>query len=538
MIMKKYFVILLCTVAFCACTDQVGDLSSLPDDSQAKTINKDALDQVTAQKMFAKILSKAASSSLEVRKFLRKEAIAQFDNDYDVFYPMIKNKIVCNNQSFRDILLSYCKDDKELNQIEQSVPLLNILVPDLSLFWDFNAEKWDVNAKEISVICRNDDDNTLYEDGEDIGNMTAGDIPGFPCLVVKNNERMKVSNVNTRSGEVSYEFISEVFDGSKRKPQTRHYDKDIDLPTEEPNDYVDAEEIEQSVKDAWHEFKDVPNAFQRDYIYYGITKENKPGTLNRLIREKLYRFRINENVYSSMTDQTQDPTLTNTTKEKTQMSNAEIIKNIWTEGNYEFHFKSYIAGENSTNAMETKLAFSVDPRDVFSLAKIHLRHKNSTAFRHSKNFYSVDAKNLRSKWIYPKKNDRDSDDRVFTLPWDLYSKSLSIVMYAEEHDDDQKITQEKTVLSEFVNKADFSLTGSDTVAGIGVVAKLGYGFSSTNSVSKKTTVETTVKSDELGTLFFQFIDPIILGEQDGKYKLYNVSTGKIIVTLLPVDSSK
>ena len=121
-------------------------------------------------------MSKAVSNSLDVRKFLKAEAVAQFDNDYDIFYPLVKNKIVYDNQSLRDILLSYCKDENELVQIEQSLPLLNILVPDLSLFWDFNAEKWNVDDKEVSVICRDDKDNTLYENGENIGKMTTGDI--------------------------------------------------------------------------------------------------------------------------------------------------------------------------------------------------------------------------------------------------------------------------------------------------------------------------------------------------------------------------
>ena len=44
-----------------------------------------------AQLKFAKLLSQAASSNVEVRSFLKKEALAQFDNDYDIFYPMIKD---------------------------------------------------------------------------------------------------------------------------------------------------------------------------------------------------------------------------------------------------------------------------------------------------------------------------------------------------------------------------------------------------------------------------------------------------------------
>lgn len=537
--MKKYFVSLFCIAAFCACTDQVNEFPSQPDGAQSKTIVQAPLDQVTAQKKFAKALSKAVSNSLEVRKFLKTEAMAQFDNDYDIFYPLVKNKIVCDNQSLRDILLSYCKDENELIQIEQSLPLLNILVPDLSLFWDFNAEKWNVDDKEVSVICRDDKDNTLYEDGENIGKMTTGDIPDFPCLVVKNNERMKVSSVNTRSGEATYEFLSDAFDGSKRKPQTRHYEEDINLqPTEDLEAYVNGSEIMESVKNAWNEFKNVPNAYQRDYIYYGITKENKPGTLNRYIREKLYRFRIAANAYSAINDPTQDPTLQNTQKNKGYLTNEEIIQKIWTDGNFEFHFKSYISGEDSKEAMEAKLTFTINPRDAFSLEKIHLKHKNSTAFRQSKNFYTVDANNLRSKWIYPEKSDKNADDLVFTLPWDLYNKSLSIFMFVEEWDKGQTITQEKTVVSEFVNKADFSIEGSGSIGKVSLSTKLGYGFSHTKTVSNKATIQTTVESDPLGTLYFQYNDPIIRDEINGTYKLYNVSSGSVVATLLPVDSSK
>lgn len=90
------------------------------------------------------------------------------------------------------------------------------MVPDLTLFWDFNATTWDTSDKEISVLCRDDKNNTLYENGENIGNMTNGDIPGFPCLVVKNNERWKITSVNTRSGEATYEFISDAFEWEQK----------------------------------------------------------------------------------------------------------------------------------------------------------------------------------------------------------------------------------------------------------------------------------------------------------------------------------
>ena len=52
------------------------------------------------------------------------------------------------------------------------------------------------------------------------------------------------------------------------------------------NKYVSKDVVATAIN-AWREFKNVPNACQRDYIYYGINKTNTPGSLNRNIREKL-----------------------------------------------------------------------------------------------------------------------------------------------------------------------------------------------------------------------------------------------------------
>lgn len=491
-----------------------------------------------AQLKFAKLLSKAASNSIEVRKFLKEQALLQFDKDNDVFYPLVKDKIITEGQTFRDILLSYCENENELAQIEQSQLLLNILVPDLSLFWDFNAKTWDINNKEISVLCRDDKDNTLYEDGEIIGNLPKGEIPGFPCLVVKTNERLKVANVNSRSGEVSYEFISDVFDGTKTStPQSRHSDFDLDWEKAEDLDaYVKGDAVLASVKEAWKEFKDVSEAYQRDYVYYGITKANKPGTLNRNIREKLYRFRIVPAKYGDIADSSNDPKLNNPTQTKRYLTNAELLQQIWTEGNFEFRFKTYVAGEKDKAPMEANYNFSVKPREAFSIEKIHVHHKNSTMFRQSKNFYSVDVNNLKSKWIYPETLEKESRKvPVFLLPWDLFSTSFSIHMFVQEYDPEQVQEVTRTVVNSFTNKADFALDGSGTAAGIKIGAKLGYGFSYTTTTTSSTKVTTTLGSDDLGTLSFFFSDPIIKHELNGTYDLYNVSSGSVEATIMPMD---
>lgn len=534
--MKKLLFIFMGILGLFACT-QEDELNSISDEPNTQIAE---LTTVEAQTRFARLLSQAASNSREVREFLKTEAVRQFDNDYDVFYPLVKDKIVTGNKTFRDVLLSYCQVPNELVEIEQSQLLIDILIPDLTLFWNFNAEQWDINGDEVVVLCRNDQNHTMYENGENIGQVEKGDIPGFPCLIVKNNERLKVKSINTRSGEVKYEFINDAFDGSKRVecPVTRHSERDDALePTEDLTKGITADVFTTDVIDAWKEFKDVPGAYQRDYIYYGITKANQPGILNRNIREELYRFRIDESAFLSIADQSgSDPELQYPSQESRYLTNEEILQRIWNDGHFELYFSSYIGTEDGTGAMEHQLPFSVDPRDLFSIEKVHVKHKNSTAFRHSKNFYSVDPKNLKSKWYYPAKH--GLDDRVFTLPWDLYSKSIAIHLFVEERDDVQEFNESRTVVDEFVNKADFSMEGGGSAGEINLTSKLGYGFSHTTTTTNTATVKTSVNSDNLGTLSFFYYDPIIKSESDGLYNVYSVFNGTVAATLLPGDITK
>lgn len=537
--MKKLLLIFASAFLMFACTQEEGVLP----ENEGETPQVENLTTAEAQIRFAKLLSKAASGSTEVRRFLKEEAVKQFDNDYDVFYPMVKNKIVSDGKTFRDVLLSYCDDPKELVEVERSQLLLNILIPDLTLVWDFNADLWNTDNEEIVVMCRDDVNDTMFERGEAIGQVAKGDIPGFPCLVVKNNERVRVKNVNTRSGEATYEFIDDVFDGSKRLegPLTRHYDTDITIDaTEDLDAYVPQSQIPDFCIKAYEEFKNVPNAYQRDYIYYGIDKNNNPGTLNRNIREEIFRFRVDPKAYSLIADQDEDPKLQNYTEHKRQLTVEEIREKIWKQGNFIFDFTSYIAADGSSQAMAVKRTFLVTGREAFSITKVHLHHKNSTMFRESKNFYTVDANNLRSRWIYPKQLQyKSTENHVFLDPWDLYGKSLTIFLFIMERDLSQTETKKQTIVSEFVNKADFSIDGNGTIDKLGLKSKLGYGISYTTSQSSEVTVTTELGSDDLANLSFRYYDPIITNRNSrGDCKLLNMSTGIVSVTLMPVDMTK
>lgn len=93
---NKLFIGMLCAMLFSACTqdDVLGVNEEIP-----TTKTRSVLSTQKAQIKFAKILSKAVSANVDLRRFLKEEAMRQFDNDYDVFYPLVKDKIVTNGKT-------------------------------------------------------------------------------------------------------------------------------------------------------------------------------------------------------------------------------------------------------------------------------------------------------------------------------------------------------------------------------------------------------------------------------------------------------
>jgi hypothetical protein len=75
--MKKLFIIFASMFFMFACTQEKDSLLS---ENEKATAQIPELTTAEAQMKFAKLLSQAASNSVEVRKFLKNEATKQFDN--------------------------------------------------------------------------------------------------------------------------------------------------------------------------------------------------------------------------------------------------------------------------------------------------------------------------------------------------------------------------------------------------------------------------------------------------------------------------
>ena len=130
----------------------------------------------SAQEAFAEVLSKAVSENQNLRSFIHSTALEQFDNDYDVFYPFVKDKIVEGDRSFRDILLEYT-DEASLESIEKTLPKLDILVPDWAWMGCFSINSWDP-SDDIAVSFNKPEGYVgVYHQGEYLGELPDGSFP-------------------------------------------------------------------------------------------------------------------------------------------------------------------------------------------------------------------------------------------------------------------------------------------------------------------------------------------------------------------------
>jgi hypothetical protein len=99
---KSLLFIALCALTF-SCTEDFPENQSAQD-STTPSLKIMSLTENDAKQKFAEILSKAIYENIDLRSFIKDKAIQQFDNDFDVFYPILKNEEVGNSETFRGTL--------------------------------------------------------------------------------------------------------------------------------------------------------------------------------------------------------------------------------------------------------------------------------------------------------------------------------------------------------------------------------------------------------------------------------------------------
>lgn len=480
--------------------------------SQTFNINKENL-----MSEFASVLSKTVYMNKDVRDFLKKEAIHQFDKNYDVLYASVKNNPI-GGTTFRDILIANSSVEF-IETIEKNVPQLNILFPNIS-FFNVSAENYDSSDAELPVAISKKKETTLYFNGECTNHLQKGEVPCFHVLVVNENNRVIV-NKQTRSGSDVYTFISPNFDNT-------HATRANSTPSNNVG--------QKAINAFGYFYKDDNSAYsmslQRDYIYYRMTPTSSRGTLDNNSREYISYIEVNPNAYFQISDSqdgisSTDPYVKNTSvsRKGRDFSQDELIDILWTKGAYNFR----IEVTKSTASEPEVLMVPLKPDEIWNF-NMDRSYRHSTMFRHSKYTYRIDPNKFTAKRYYFSPN-------VLSFgKWDLSTEALTRYVHIEEVDPSTTIetTREyewsKVTTDKFDGDAKLTLgLGSLNVSG-----GVSTGTTTTNTTHEKTTVKVTRQSlsDDLGSVSIYFYDPIIKRKTtDNQYELNEYNTGSVVFAI-------
>lgn len=515
----------------------------------------DLMDYDEAQQQFAQILSSAVASNTELREYIKQQALQQFDNDYDVFYPFVKNEKVSGDETFRDLLLKHCTQEQLLS-IEATLPKLNILVPDFSWVDEscFSVNNWDTESELVTVGYDDRRDNhPIYYSGELVAELDAASFPSFPVLIVKENERMSAS-MATKSGEFQYSFVSPVFDGSRREAKTRGGlwgSKDETLENNEsPNGelwsagynlvpYNELSLISPRSIAAYNEFgTGWNNACQRDYIYYDMSRTNSDnGVLRIHERELLYRFSLTPSALLAVADaEGEDPTGLN---DKMELRNkdlpgcAEAVRRMWANGRYDIRIDYYQLTSDGNLGITGTFVFDIAPEDLIYAEKCY-RNYHWNVLGQSWNTYTIDASCIKPKLYYPSSK---SNSLFVVTRWNLAAASNNMVLRISEFDKEN--TKTETTTASFKLSTNFSFN-SEIGAGIDGI-KLSYGLKSAINpeitITKTLTVVSKEEPDNLGEIILDYADNVVLKAENGGYVIKEYDNGRFRCSVLPIDMS-
>lgn len=489
--------------------------------------------QINSIELFSKILSKAVSNDSNLRSFLKDEAMNQFDKDYDVFYPLVKNKKLADGTSFRDCLLEYT-DEAVLSQIEKDLPLVNILIPDYSWINAFSVTKWDPKDSDVSVAYKHSGEIIVFNNGVKEGILGQNDYPDFPILIVKNNERMRYSSM-TRGSGLSYSFVDDAFDNSKshntRVTSTYYYDTIYDI--DEPDNFLAPSEIPIEVLNAYQEFGNNDYRYQRDNLYFGMTNQSDYGILNTYIREYLYKFRFKTALDGALYDATpqSDPNYADgyfPSKHESKRDSLSLdslrVKDFRIEGNLEMRFNIIYGNANGTTSTNT-ISTSVPVSSLFTYDKIAVEFRHKTWVSPRKYIYTIDANCLVPQWY----------TADIQLPiaagavWNIGNTSTIIKISVEEFDSGE--------ISVSSGSLTFSMSSNTTTENTStngqITTKDSYGTQMTTSQTSSYSYTKTNNSDNLGDALLNYLDPVVLNYENGKYQMYTYDTGTVIMMIIP-----
>ena len=505
--MKKVCFILGAVFCFNACSELEKECL----DSSNLQITRSSIEVSNAELMpeLSKALAKVLNENRDVRELIKQEALKKFDYDYDVLYALVKDVKLGNGNTLKSLLANYL-DENYLSRIENEMPTLTIFVPSLPEH-SFSAESWNVETEIPNVAFRTNETNDITSyDAKGTEYIINDDlIPSYPIVVLKENERVIAAPIQTKSlaspaimatdQGTMLTFISDVFDNRNNKEHESISQKSysfsndkIAFKTSTNIEHVPSEK-EKKIFEAYDHFPD-PNDWQRDYVYYSLTKENTQGSFDLRYKEHLVDFKIIGNAEAALNriaDQTGDPKIDGKWHER-RLAAGRSVMTGWADGEFEFKV-TYCLGGTGPTATSTNTYFRVDPYTLFKLE--------------SEKTYLQDKAHFRLKSV-------EALCVPVNLPlfeWNIRNYSTSITIKIEEEDLSEAIEEENHYASKIAANFTFDALGNVIKNG------LKLGGTKEKDVNNSYKVTTNLKSDDLGTVIVNFGDQIILSKSEKEY---------------------
>lgn len=469
------------------------------DDSCLEKQNKESsiiLDENNAKKEFSLALHKALTGNVELRKFIKDEALKRIDYDYDVLYSLIKDTPLNDGKTVEELFSAYIDLDT-LQAIGKQYPTLTIFVPELPLN-TFSAERWDY-VKENPAVSYISSKHTgdipvILPSGEE--DIIEGDkIPAYPILVVKTNERI-ISNSSLKS--INGNEISLASSGYVNGTSFSFTDKAFDNLHKEKvfNDKDSIEPYMQKIFYAYQHFN--TTGWQRDYIYYNQTPTETDGIFDNKYYEAVVGFEmvpdgigaLEEISGSDETDTYPVPSISG--------NPGRAAGKLWTDGEFEFNVVVTIGSSDaSPNVIVKPLRIKGD--ELFNLT-YEGKNKNDMSY-------------MTLKSATPKRVVLNQT----LFQWNLKSYAPSASISVEEVDDGDLRTSTNTETIEFAGNFSYSPTwGKEYKQGLGI------GGSAKRTLTNTFTVQHTDKSDNLGNFLINFGDPVIVSDKMDSIKYYTI----------------
>lgn len=453
---------------------------------------------ISAQESFAAILAAALKEKPDLRVFIKKEALKQFDRDYDVLVATVRDQEVSGDITFYEILKEYDKES-QLDGILDSQPLLTIFVPNLP---SFSAETWNPQKDEIPFVAVSKPSKGMVKYFAKEGSYEEDEkfLPAFPVVVVKTNERVVLdqgqfdgelnlgADISNNNG-LNLRFASNQFDVALHQNEDEIGNRRT--RTVDPKILAAFEKAKASDCICPH----------RDFIYYDIFEpEGKnEGAFDSRYGEAITAFTF-ENV-----------------------AGIQTATDNWTEGNLELRIRAFFIGGSSTLTSLLKVV-NVPADEVQTITTERRCRTIDFGFISYSRCTDVIVDRRPKRYVF--------NDPVDLVTWEMDQFGSKVKYSIQEFDPSATYTTTETHSTTKAGNFKF-----DATLGKKVKVGAGFGGSVSTTTTKSTTVTYTLGSEELGEAVLDWTDPVIVKESRPLsslfrkvYDTYTISTGTVILS--------